>query len=70
MRADVDGDGHVSILDLTKAAKYFTQTFTLDLTGGVDTGVQRLNQDGDTEISILDLTAMASHFLQDVNACP
>jgi hypothetical protein len=70
MRADVDGDGQVSIIDLTKAAKYFAQTFTLDPTVGVDTGVQRLNQDGDTKISILDLTKMAQVFTEHVTACP
>jgi hypothetical protein len=70
MRADVDGDGQVSILDLTKAAKFFAQTFTLDPTMGVDTGIQRMNQDGDNKISILDLTKMAQVFTQHVTACP
>jgi len=70
MRADVDGDGAVSILDLTKVAQKFTQTFTLDPTVGLDTGIQRFNQDGDSQISILDLTRMAQVFIQHVTACP
>ena len=70
MRADVDGDGVVSILDLTKVAQKFTQTFTPDPTVGLDVGIQRLNQDGDNTISILDLTKMAQVFTQQVTACP
>jgi hypothetical protein len=70
MRADVDGDGQVSILDLTKAAKFFGQTFTLAPTIGVDAGIQRMNQDGDNKISILDLTKMAQVFAQHATACP
>lgn len=69
MRADVDGDGAVSILDLTRAAQKFIQTFTPDPTIGLDTGIQRLNQDGDNKISILDLTRMAQVFIQPVTAC-
>ncbi len=62
MRADVDGDGHVSILDLAKAAAYFTQT--------VPPAPERYKQDADNKISILDLTRMAQVFTQHVNACP
>lgn len=62
MRADVDGDGAVSILDLTHVAQYFTQT--------VPPAPERHKQDGDNKISILDLTRMAQVFTQPVSACP
>ena len=39
MRADVDGDGGVSILDLTKVAQWFTQT--------IPPAPYRYNQDSD-----------------------
>lgn len=70
MRADVDGDGSVNILDLSKAAMKFGQAFVPSVpTVGLDTGTQRLNQDGDLAISILDLSKMAQKFLQPVSAC-
>ena len=62
MRADVDGDGAVSILDLTRVARYFIQS--------VPPAPERYNQDGDSAISILDLTRMAQVFIQPVSACP
>jgi Subtilase family len=62
MRADVDGDGQVSILDLAKVAVYFTQT--------VPPAPERYKQDADNQISILDLTKMAQVFTQHVTACP
>jgi hypothetical protein len=62
MRADVDGDGGVSILDLTKVAQWFTQT--------IPPAPYRYNQDSDTAISILDLTKIAQVFTQNVAACP
>jgi hypothetical protein len=62
MRADVDGDGAVSILDLTKVAQYFTQS--------VPPAPERYGQDADKKISILDLTRMAQVFTQHVTACP
>ena len=62
MRADVDGDGAVSILDLTKVAQFFTQS--------VPPAPERLNQDAQLSISILDLTKMAQVFIQPVTACP
>jgi hypothetical protein len=62
MRADVDGDGAVSILDLAKVAVYFTQS--------VPPAPARYNQDADSVISILDLTRMAEVFTQHVSACP
>jgi hypothetical protein len=70
MRADVDGDGIVTILDLSKAAMKFGQNFVRDTSVGVDTGTQRLNQDADNAISILDLSKMAGVFGQHVAACP
>jgi hypothetical protein len=62
MRADVDGDGVVSILDLSMDAQRYLKPVTHD--------IERLNQDGDTEISILDLAKMASVYLKPVTACP
>jgi hypothetical protein len=62
MRADVDGDGAVSILDLAKVAVYFTQS--------VPPAPARYSQDADSKISILDLTKMAQVFTQHVTACP
>lgn len=61
MRADVGGDGSVSILDLTLAANKFTQS--------VPPAPDRLRQDADFQISILDLTRMATVFTQGVAAC-
>ena len=62
MRADVDGDGQVSILDLAKVAVYFTQA--------APPAPERYKQDADSKISILDLTRMAQVFTQPVSACP
>jgi subtilisin family serine protease len=71
MRADVDGDGVVTILDLSKAAMKFGQTFPpTDPSIGIDTGIQRLNQDADFVISILDLSKQASVFGKPVTLCP
>ncbi len=61
-RADVDGDGVVSILDLALVAGDFLQT--------VPPAPARYDQDGDGVISILDLAQMAGVFLQPVSACP
>ena len=62
MRADVDGDGAVSILDLAKVAKYFIQL--------IPPTPERLNQDNGASISILDLAMMATVFIQHVSDCP
>ncbi len=62
MRADLDNDGAVSILDLTLVAAYFTQS--------IPPAPERYNQDADTAISILDLTRMANVFTQPVSTCP
>ncbi len=62
MRADVDGDGSVSILDLSRGAQRFGES--------APPAPRRLLQDGDTQISILDLSRMASHFTQSIASCP
>lgn len=62
IRADVDGDGTVSILDLARDALKFGQTVTQ--------ATERLNQDADNVISILDLAKMASVFGKPVTQCP
>ncbi len=65
MRADVDGDGSVSVLDLAQVAAHFLETVTPQ--------TARLNQGPpprDNTIDILDLATMASYFLQPVTACP
>jgi hypothetical protein len=62
MRADVDGDGVISILDLAKVAQYFAQS--------VPPAPDRYRQDADFVISILDLTRMSQVFTKHVTACP
>ena len=62
MRADVDGDGTVSILDISKVAMSFGML--------IPPAPERRNQDGDNAISILDLSKQASVFGQGVGACP
>ena len=62
MRADVDGDGVVSILDLTKVALFFTQS--------APPAPTRYLQDADHVISILDLTRMGLLFTLPVSSCP
>ena len=62
MRADVDGDHGVSILDLTRIAQRFAQS--------IPPAPQRYAQDADNQISILDLTRMANVFTQYISACP
>jgi hypothetical protein len=61
-RADVDGDGSVSILDLTKVGLFFGQLSP--------PAPAAYDQDGDGRISILDLTQMAKVFGQHVTSCP
>jgi hypothetical protein len=62
MRADVDGDQAVSILDLTKVGQKFGQT--------VPPAPSRYNQDPDSKISILDLARMGQVYIQKVSGCP
>lgn len=61
MRADVDDDEGVSILDLTLVAQHFGD--------GVPPAPERHDQDGDALISILDLTRMANVFTLPVKDC-
>lgn len=61
----------MSILDLSKAALKFGQTFPpAPPTVGIDAGIQRVNQDADNVISVLDLSKIAGVFGQHVSACP
>lgn len=64
MRADVDANGVVSILDLTQVASQYAQS--------IPPGNPRYDQNKppDNQISILDLTIQASVYGQPVSACP
>jgi Ca2+-binding EF-hand superfamily protein len=62
MRADVDGDGVVSILDLSRVAQSFGQA--------VPPAPARSDQDGDGVITILDLSRQARVFGEPVTLCP
>ena len=62
MRADVDADATVSILDLSRVAQWFGQS--------APPAPGRYLQDGDSAISILDLAQMARYFLESVSICP
>jgi hypothetical protein len=62
MRADVDNDGVVSILDLSHVAKNFGQS--------VPPAPVRSDQDADNVISILDLAKQASAFGKPATLCP
>lgn len=62
MRADVDADGVVSILDLSRVAQWFGQS--------APPAPGRYLQDADAAISILDLARMAQDFLKNVSVCP
>jgi hypothetical protein len=64
MRADVDEDGMVSILDLSKAAQLFGHTLSA-ATARYDQGPPPF----DGSLNILDLSKMASVFGKSVNAC-
>jgi subtilisin family serine protease len=61
MRADVDADGVVTILDLSRAAVKFGQS--------MPPAPVRLGQDADSTISILDLSRMANVFGGSVSSC-
>jgi hypothetical protein len=66
MRADVRGDGSVTILDLTAVAGAFGQSVP-PVSGRLDQG---LPGQRDGLISILDLVSVAGHFGKLVSACP
>jgi hypothetical protein len=62
MRADVDGDGQVTIVDLAIVAQAFLAF--------VPPAPARYDQDRDGQITIVDLGTIAQEFLQFVDACP
>jgi hypothetical protein len=62
MRADVDGDNVVTILDLSQVAASFGMP--------IPPAPARRNQDGDSTITILDLSKQAGVYLQNVALCP
>jgi hypothetical protein len=62
MRADVNGDGVVNILDLASEAQQYHQT--------VPPAPERLSQDADSVINILDLSRMTQEYKKHVTACP
>lgn len=64
MRADVDHDGVVSIIDITLVGDHFGETVTPALA--------RLNQGPtfDSTISIIDIATMGSYFNEPVTDCP
>ena len=62
MRADVDHDGAVSILDLSAVAGWFLSA--------IPPAPARYDQNGNGNIEILDLAVMGGVFLQNVGACP
>jgi hypothetical protein len=65
MRADLDDDGFVSILDLSRAAQVFGQTVP-PAPARYDQGVLPR----DNSINILDLSMMASVYGKPVSQCP
>lgn len=62
MRADVNGDGEDSILDLSVVGASFQET--------VPPASSRLDQNGDGVINILDLTMQAHYFGRNASSCP
>jgi hypothetical protein len=61
-RADIDGDGAVSILDLIRVSAHFGES--------VPPAPAALDQDGDGAITILDLNLVTSVFVRQVSDCP
>ena len=61
MRADIDGDHTVNILDLSQVASSYGQT--------IPPAASRKAQDADSAICILELSKQASVFTQNVAAC-
>lgn len=62
MRADVNDDGKVNLLDLGAMAAWFGQV--------VPPAPQRLDQNADNRINLLDLGAAAARFGESVLICP
>jgi hypothetical protein len=65
MRADVDGDGTVSIVDLSLVAGQF-----LESVPPADARYDQGPPPFDHQITIVDLSNMASEFLNSVSSCP
>jgi hypothetical protein len=61
-QSDIDLDGAVSILDLSKVATWFGNTINASAADPRWEG----NLDGDASITILDLSAMAANFYRSV----
>jgi len=61
MRADVDNDGVVTILDLSRLAHWYQRSSP--------PAPERLKQDADNVISILDLSRVAQYYLRHVTDC-
>jgi hypothetical protein len=62
MRADVNHDGMVNLLDLSLLAAYYLQT--------IPPAPARYDQNGDNTINIIDFAEMATVFEKSVTACP
>jgi Thrombospondin type 3 repeat len=62
MRADVDGDGLVSIFDISILVQHYLAT--------VPPAPARYEQGGDGTIGVLDMASIAASFLLGVSACP
>ncbi len=62
MRADVDGNHIVNLLDLAKVATQFGQN--------VPPGNGRYDQNADNKLNLLDLAKQATVYAQNVSACP
>jgi hypothetical protein len=61
-QSDIDLDGMVSILDLSKVASWFGNTINASVSDPRSEG----DMDGDGKITILDLSAVASNFGRSV----
>jgi hypothetical protein len=61
-RADVDGDGAVSIFDVNKVTSHVGET--------VPPAPPELDQDGDGAITVLDLNLVTGVFVHNVDECP
>ncbi len=62
MRADVNYDGVVSLLDLAKVALQFASN--------VPPGNPRYDQNADSKINLIDLAKQAQSFGQNISSCP
>ncbi|MHB8684732.1 MAG: dockerin type I domain-containing protein [Dehalococcoidia bacterium] len=62
MRADVNGDGTVNVLDQSAVVAYYNQN--------VPPAPSRIDQNADAQINILDLALLASVYNTSVMACP